>query len=87
MPEATIARIKTHVFESEHLLDTGIRRFDADPNIVNAWSRLRQGDFLQSDLILLSHERFESKFEALFKTNYRTAHDAAESSGRVWTPE
>lgn len=87
MPEATIARIKMHVFENEHLLDTGLRQFDADPNIVNSWSRLQQGDFLQSDLILLSHERFESKFEALFKTNYRTAHDAAESSGRVWTPE
>lgn len=87
MPEATISRIKTHVFENEHLLDTGLRRFDADPNIVNAWSRLQQGDFLQSDLVLLSHERFESKFEALFKTNYRIAHDAAEKSGRVWTPE
>ena len=75
------------MFENEHLLDSGLRRFDADPNIVNAWSRLTKGDWIQSDLVLLQHERFEAKFEAYFKTNYRIVHDAAESSGRVWTPE
>jgi hypothetical protein len=87
MPEATIKRIKGHVFENVHLLDSGLRRFDADPNIVNSWNRLQQGDFSQSDLGFLAHERFEAKFESLFKTNYRTAHYAAERSGRVWKPE
>jgi hypothetical protein len=87
IPEATIKRIKGHVFENVHLLDSGLRRFDADPNIVNSWSRLQQGDFSQSDLGFLAHERFEAKFEALFRANYRTAHEAAERSGRVWKPE
>jgi hypothetical protein len=87
MPEATVARIKAHLFENEHLLDHGLRRFDADPDIVNSWSRLTRGDWVQSDLDLLAHERFESRFEALFGTNYRTAHDAAIRSGRTWTPE
>lgn len=86
-PEARVAAIKDHVFYDEHLLDSGMRRFDADPDIVNAWSRLTNGDFVQSDIHLLQHERFESKFESIFKTNYRTAHDAAIRSGRTWTPE
>ena len=49
-----------------------------------AWDRLAKGDFIESDIILLEHEYFESKFEKLFKTNYRTAHKAAEYSGRKW---
>ncbi len=87
MSEARIARIKEHVFIKEHALDSGVRRFDADPDIVNSWNRLKTGDWVESDLDLLQHERFESKFEAIFKTDYRTAHDAAIRSGRTWTPE
>ncbi|MDB0538638.1 hypothetical protein LBW61_19850, partial [Ralstonia solanacearum] len=87
MSEARIARIKEHVFIKEHVLDSWVRRFDADPDIVNSWSRLKTGDWVESDLNLLQHERFESKFEAIFKTDYRTAHDAAIRSGRTWTPE
>lgn len=85
--EARIARIKEHVFIKEHALDSGVRRFDADPDIVNSWNRLKTGDFVKSDVDLLQHEHFESKFEAIFKTDYRTAHDAAIRSGRTWTPE
>jgi hypothetical protein len=87
MPEARISRIKEHVFFNEHQLDSGSRRFDADIDIANSWSRLREGDFVKSDLDLLQHERFEAKYEAIFKTDYRTAHDAAIRSGRTWTPE
>ena len=39
-----IARIKAHLFDRTHRLDDGVRRFDADPLIVNAWRRLRGGD-------------------------------------------
>jgi hypothetical protein len=87
MSEASIARIKDHVFFNDHQLNSGLRRFDADPDIVNAWDRLTTGDWVKSDLRLLQHERFESKFEAIYKTDYRTAHDAAIRSGRTWTPE
>ena len=41
--EARIARIKRHLFYDFHQLDNGVRRFDADPLIVNAWQRLRGG--------------------------------------------
>ncbi len=85
--EVKIARIKDHVFFNNHTLDSGVRRFDADPDIVNAWDRLKTGDWVGSDLDLLQHERFESRFEAFYKSDYRTAHDAAIRSGRTWMPE
>ena len=31
MPEWKISRIKDHVFSNEHILDAGVKRFDADP--------------------------------------------------------
>lgn len=85
--ESRVARIKEHVFFNEHQLDSGFRRFDADPDIVNAWSRLTTGDHVAGDINLLRHEIFESKFEGIFKTDYRTAHEAALRAGRTWTPE
>jgi len=42
--------IKGHFFYDEHLLGSGMTRFDADPDVVNAWSRLANGDFVQSDI-------------------------------------
>ncbi|AMG66429.1 hypothetical protein AL507_07450 [Providencia stuartii] len=66
------------------LLDYRVGRFDADPAMVNAWERLKKGDYIKSDIDLLRHEYFESRFEGIFSTIYRVAHDAAERSGRVW---
>jgi hypothetical protein len=85
--QSRVARIKEHVFFGEHELDSGFRRFDADPDIVNAWNRLTTGDYVPADINLLRHEIFESKFEGIFRTNYRDAHDAAIRAGRTWTPE
>ena len=59
-------------------------RFDADPYIANAWQRLREGSYTQNDLALLEHELFEARFEGIFRTSYRTAHDAALRAGRTW---
>ena len=86
-PESRVARVKEHIFFKEHQLDSGVRRFDADPGIVNAWNRLVQGDHMPSDVNLMQHEIFESKFEGIFKTDYRSAHDAAIRAGRLWDPE
>jgi hypothetical protein len=74
--------VKDHVFSKKHKLDDGLRRFDADPEIANAWNRLRQGTHTEADLKLLEHELFEARFEGIFGTDYRTAHDAANRSGR-----
>ena len=82
LPEHRIARIKDHLFFRPHQLDQGVRRFHADELIADAWERLQRGDFESGDIDLLHHELFESRFEGIFKTDYRTAHDAANRSGR-----
>ncbi|EOF5434931.1 hypothetical protein ACK1MO_004719 [Salmonella enterica] len=82
--ESIISRVKNHLFFKDHILDRGLSQFDADPAIVNAWDRLKTGDYTASDINLLRHEQFESRFEGIFGTDYRVAHDAAERSGRVW---
>ena len=81
--ESRIARVKNHLFHNKHRLDDGYQRFDADPRIANAWKRLQDGTHTEKDIQLLEHELFESKFEGIFKTNYRDAHDAADKSGRT----
>ena len=86
MPEWKISRIKDHVFSNEHILDAGVKRFDADPEIADAWYRLTNGTYNQNDIDLLNHEYFESKFESFYKTDYRTAYNKTEESGRIWDP-
>lgn len=86
LPEYRIRRIKNHLFFREHQLDDIVRRFDADPDIADAWERLRRGEYIAEDLALLKHEYFESRFESIFRTDYRTAHEATIRSGRIWNP-
>jgi RHS repeat-associated protein len=79
-----VARAKDHLFFRTHQLDAGVARFDADPFIANAWGRMQAGTHTANDLALLRHELFEARFEGIFRTNYRTAHDAALRAGRTW---
>ena len=79
--EVRIQRIKDHLFFKEHQLRYSVDRFDADPIIVVSWKRLESGTFTKRDLQLLNHELFESKFEEIFKTDYLTAHNAANRAG------
>lgn len=82
IPTFKIQKIKNHLFFKQHILDRGLDRFDSDPAIAEAWYRLVNNQFGSDDLKLLEHEYFESRFESLFKTDYRTAHNAAIRSGR-----
>lgn len=86
LPQSRLQRIKDHLFYKEHQLDDGVRRFDPDPDIADAWERLQRGEHTAEDLRLLEHEYFESRFEGIFRTDYRTAHDATICSGRTWNP-
>lgn len=86
MSETRVQRIKNHVFNNEHILWDGIRRFDPDYDIAQVWNRLERGTYNENDIRLLNHELFESKFEGIFKTDYETAHDATIRSGREWKP-
>jgi ribonuclease BN (tRNA processing enzyme) len=83
MPEFQIRRIKEHIFYNTHQLDhgLGVRRFHADLEIATAWKNMEAGIHIETDLLILKHEHFESRFEGIFKTDYRTAHDAADRAG------
>ncbi len=83
LSEIKIERIKNHLFFKEHQLNFVKGRFDADPLIVESWSRLESGKFTNHDIQLLNHELFESKFEGIFKTDYITSHNAANRAGYV----
>ncbi|WP_327738233.1 hypothetical protein OG749_35035 [Streptomyces nojiriensis] len=60
-----IAAVKKHVFDTEHPIvdyETGgvvMRKFDADAEIADAWIRLRSGNALPEDRLLLEHELAE----------------------------
>jgi hypothetical protein len=84
--ENRVERIKEHLFFKEHIKEHGVGRFEADYEIVQAWDRLQKGTYKQNDIDLLNHELFESKFEGIFKTDYRTAHNRTVDSGRPWYP-
>ena len=84
--KAEIQTIKDHVFTNEHELDAGRARFDADPDIADAWQRLQSGQHLPEDVALLKHEAFEAAFEREHGVNYRTAHQAAIDAGFEWKP-
>lgn len=45
---------------------------------------MEQGIHHSNDLRLLDHEYFESRFEGIFKTDYKTAHNRTIDSGRTW---
>ncbi|MGD7007021.1 pre-toxin TG domain-containing protein [Metabacillus sp. 84] len=84
---ARIQRIKDHVFNNSHIKDHGVGRFDPDYELGQAWQRLIDGKQVDADIQLLHHEIFDSKFEGIFQTNYRTAHDKTIESGRPWNWE
>ncbi|MEK3974671.1 ribonuclease YeeF family protein [Psychrobacillus sp. FSL K6-1267] len=84
---ARVQRIKNHIFNNSHIKDHGFGRFDPDFELAQAWQRLIDGKQVDSDIQLLHHEIFESKFESIFQTNYRTAHDKTIESGRLWNWE
>jgi len=83
MPEFQVRRIKDHVFNNTHQLDhnLGVTRFHPDLDIAEAWKRLEAGAHIESDLLILRHEHFESKIEGIFKTDYITAQKAANRAG------
>jgi len=70
-----------HLFLDQHQLDDGLRRFDADPEIVNAWNRMRNGTHTSADIDLINHERFEAILMNRYGQPYRCAHATANACG------
>ena len=77
LPGAGFSRVESSRHGKSNAL-TKWQTFQANDSI---WQQV--ANFLHKDLQLLDHEYFESRFEGIFKTNYRTAHEAANRSGRL----
>ncbi len=74
-----IQKIKNHVFVEEHIqfgisMEKHVDRFSSDIDIAEAWGRLIDGNFVQSDLILLQHEYAEFLIMQGTKIDYNIAH-------------
>jgi len=79
-----INAIKQHLMNTEHLIqdrytgDIEVKRFDVDPDIAEAWIRLRAGRHLPEDVVLLEHELAELTYMREHPgCTYNEAHDAA----------
>ena len=79
-----VSEIKDHLFRKEHPIqnyETGkieMRRFDPDEEIADAWIRLRSGNSLPEDRVLLEHELAESRYmRENPSADYREAHQHA----------
>ncbi|WKG10335.1 toxin glutamine deamidase domain-containing protein [Nocardia sp. PE-7] len=77
---ADLEQIKNHVFRTQHPMvdyDGNIvhQLFDADPNMAEAWIRLRAGRPLPADMVLLEHELAESTYMRMHPgSTYQDAH-------------
>jgi hypothetical protein len=63
---AELADVKDHLMRREHPIEdyeggVELRRFDPDADIAEAWIRLRSGNALPEDHLLLEHELAELK--------------------------
>lgn len=83
IPKFQVQRVKEHLFYNTHQLNhgLGVRRFHPDLDIANAWKRFEVGTHNEADLLIFRHEYFESRFEGIFRTDYNTAHEAANRAG------
>ncbi|WP_146067863.1 hypothetical protein [Streptomyces sp. Ru72] len=82
--EEEISAVKKHVFDTEHPIEdyeTGqvvMRKFDADAEIADAWIRLRSGNALPEDHVLLEHELTELEYLRTHPgATYQEAHRVA----------
>ncbi|UKY36464.1 hypothetical protein [Pantoea dispersa] len=86
-----VTRVKDYLFVREHIIisnDVEEKRcFDPDPEIVNAWSRLTVGDFVDSDKKLFKHEQVESILVKREGMDYQSAHLETIRRGYDWKPE
>ncbi|BDC34600.1 hypothetical protein Noda2021_05580 [Candidatus Dependentiae bacterium Noda2021] len=72
--QSIIEKIKNHVFMDQHLLADGLKQFDPQIDIANAWIRLVDGEFAKSDLLWLKHEFAESLIMRDISVKWSDAH-------------
>lgn len=89
--KAIVSRVKDHIFYKEHRIVIDdieeYRRLDEDPEIVNSWYRLRDGDFVTEDENLFCHEQLESILVIRRKLSQTEAHLTTIAAGYCWNPD
>lgn len=75
--EEEIKRVKNHLFFNEYDFDDGHHRFDPDFQQAQSWDRLRKGEALEHDLVMIEHELVEEKFMREDRLSYDEAHEKA----------
>ena len=74
--EQEIQRVKNHLFFNEYELADGKHKFYPDFYQAQSWDRLRKGEPIKIDFIMIEHELIE---ESLMRNgiNYDDAHNTA----------
>ncbi|MFE0027556.1 WXG100 family type VII secretion target [Amycolatopsis sp. NPDC059021] len=88
-----VETIKNHVFHDRHPLDDGAggvvhERFEANPDMAEAWLRLRAGRHQEADLALLEHELAENRYwqgnpNAVYWEAHRHANSVSNWESRI----
>jgi hypothetical protein len=91
-----VERIKNHVFHETHPLegmDGGVvhERFEPNPDMAEAWMRLRSGRHQPEDLALLEHELAESNYwqqnpNAVYWEAHRAANEVSNWESQIPAP-
>ena len=79
-----IQEIRRHIFFNKHDLYVGYERFAPDYSMAVAWQRLRRGDYLPRDILLLRHELLESQIEKMYNIDNSKAHAKATQKYDWW---
>ena len=61
-----VSTVKNHAFNKQVLLDDGYSHFPADYEMAVAWQRLIEGNFYESDILLLKHKLYESIYYDMY---------------------
>ena len=72
-----ILKVRRHIFFNKHNLYDGYERFAPEYSMAVAWKRLREGNHLERDLLLLRHELLESEIEMSYNYDIHIAHAEA----------
>lgn len=73
-----VGEVYDHVFVDKHELWNGYKTFDASYDMAVSFQRLKEGDFTDTDILLLRHEHLERAFEKRYNMKYEDAHNIAE---------
>jgi hypothetical protein len=91
-----VGQVKRHIFVEEHRIHDyqggfELRRFDSNPDMADAWLRLRGGRHLPEDVALLEHELAESRYwlrhpEALYDEAHAAANRVSNWESQIPAP-